>query len=97
MASPPHRDKAQFAAVGAIGMMLFGVLLFAANDTLGKWLVGAYTVGQLMLVRSASGLLVMFPFIRRVGPAAFLRPPRPGLQLVRVAFSTVESSLFSGP
>jgi len=75
-------------------MMLLGVLLFAVNDTLGKWLVGAYTVGQLVLVRSIAGLCVLAPFIHRTGPYAFLRPPRPGLQLLRVVFSTLETSLF---
>ena len=94
MASLLRRDNAPVAAAGAIGIMLFGVLLFAVNDTLGKWLVGAYTVGQLMLVRSVSGLIAMSPAIRRVGPAAFLRPQRPGLQVLRVVFSTLESSLF---
>lgn len=77
-----------------IAMMLLGVLLFAVNDTLGKWLVGAYTVGQLVLVRSIAGLCVLAPFIHRTGPYAFLRPPRPGLQLLRVVFSTLETSLF---
>lgn len=81
-------------ATGGIAMMLLGVLLFAVNDTLGKWLVGAYTVGQLLLVRSIAGLCVMAPFIRRAGPYAFLRAPRSGLQLLRVAFSTLETSLF---
>jgi S-adenosylmethionine uptake transporter len=81
-------------ATSGIAMMLLGVLLFAVNDTLGKWLVGAFTVGQLLLVRSIAGLCVLAPFIRRTGPYAFLRPARPGLQLLRVAFSTLESSLF---
>ena len=81
-------------ATGGIAMMLLGVLLFAVNDTLGKWLVGAYTVGQLLLVRSIAGFCVLAPFIRRTGPYAFLRPSRPGLQLLRVAFSTLETSLF---
>nr|WP_245215154.1 DMT family transporter [Pararoseomonas indoligenes] len=74
--------------------MLLGVLLFAVNDTLGKWLVGSYTVGQLLLVRSAAGLCAMAPSIRRAGPHAFSRAPRPALQLLRIAFSTLESSLF---
>ena len=75
-------------------MMLLGVLLFAANDALGKFLVGTYAVGQLLLVRSAAGLLVLSPFIRRAGPIAFRRAPRPGLQALRAAFSTLESALF---
>jgi S-adenosylmethionine uptake transporter len=81
-------------ATGGIAMMLLGVLLFAVNDTLGKWLVGAYAVGQLLLVRSIAGLCALAPFIYRVGPYAFLHPPRPGLQLLRVVFSTLEGSLF---
>jgi drug/metabolite transporter (DMT)-like permease len=79
---------------GGIAMMLLGVLLFAVNDTLGKWLVGAYTVGQLLLVRSISGLCVMAPFIRRAGPYAFLQAPRRDLQFLRIIFSTLETSLF---
>nr|WP_256476236.1 DMT family transporter [Siccirubricoccus soli] len=75
-------------------MMLLGVLLFAVNDTLGKWLVGAYAVGQLLLVRSIAGLCAMAPFIRTLGPYAFLRAPRPGLQLLRAIFSTLEGALF---
>ena len=81
-------------ATGGIVMMLLGVLLFAVNDTLGKWLVGAYSVGQLMLVRSIAGLCAMAPFIHRTGPYAFLQAPRPWLQLLRVVFSTLEGSLF---
>lgn len=81
-------------AAGGVAMMLLGVLLFAVNDTLGKWLVGAYTVGQLLLVRSIAGLCAMAPFIRKAGPHAFLRAPRPGLQLLRVVFSTLEGALF---
>jgi drug/metabolite transporter (DMT)-like permease len=48
----------------------------------------------LLLVRSISGLCVMAPFIWRAGPHAFLGSGRPGLQLLRVCFSTLESALF---
>jgi len=77
-----------------IGMMLLGIMLFAANDALGKWLVGAYTVGQLVLVRSVAGLAIMAPAIRRTGPRPFRRIQRPVLQAVRVALSTLETALF---
>jgi S-adenosylmethionine uptake transporter len=75
-------------------MMLIGVLLFAVNDTLGKWLVGTYTVGQLLFVRSVSGLCALAPFIIREGGASFVRVPRPGLHLLRLMFSTLETALF---
>jgi len=75
-------------------MMLLGILMFAVNDTLGKWLVGGYSVGQLLLVRTAAGLLVMAPLILRTGRGRFRHPPRPRLQLLRVGLSTAESGLF---
>ena len=86
----PQRQQ----AARGIAMMLLGVLLFAVNDTLGKWLVGTYAVGQLMLVRSVAGLCVVAPFIRRAGAFAFAGAPRPGLQLLRAVFSVLESALF---
>ncbi|WP_245624439.1 DMT family transporter [Belnapia moabensis] len=90
----PHTGAEPVRATGGIAMMLLGVMLFAINDTLGKWLVGAYSVGQLFLVRSIAGLCVMAPFAWRTGAQAFLRPQRPGLQLLRIVFSTMEGSLF---
>lgn len=83
----------QSAAAG-IATMLLGVLLFAVNDTLGKWLVGTYAVGQLMLVRGVAGLCVMAPFIWRAGAPAFMRAPQPGLQVLRAILSVLEASLF---
>ncbi len=77
-----------------IGMMLLGIMLFAANDALGKWLVGGYTVGQLVLVRSVAGLAIMAPAIRRTGLRPFRRVQRPILQAVRVVLSTLETALF---
>jgi len=88
------RFLSQGGNAAGIAMMLAGVMLFAVNDTLGKWLVGAYTVGQLLLVRSIAGLCVMAPFIHRAGQHAFLGTSRPWLQLLRVGFSTLESALF---
>ncbi|MGA0598314.1 DMT family transporter [Enterovirga sp. CN4-39] len=81
-------------AAAGIAMMLLGVLLFAVNDTLGKWLVGTYAVGQLLLVRSISGLCAMAPFIARTERSSFVRVPRPRLQLLRILFSTMETALF---
>lgn len=81
-------------ATAGMAMMLLGVLFFAFNDTLGKWLVSTYTVGQLLLMRSIAGLCAMAPFIGRAGPRIFHQAPRPGLQFVRVIFSTLETALF---
>src|SRR5262249_11591983 len=40
------------AAAAGIALMIAGIFLFAVNDTLGKWLVATYSVGQVLLVRS---------------------------------------------
>lgn len=93
MSLSPELPQRQDAARGVV-MMLLGVLLFAVNDTLGKWLVGTYAVGQLMLVRSVAGLCVLAPFIWRAGVFGFVGAPRPGLQLLRAALSVLEASLF---
>lgn len=74
--------------------MLGGILLFALNDVMGKWLLATYTVGQLLLIRSLAALAVLAPFIWREGVASFKAAPRPGLQLLRVLFSTLEVAGF---
>ncbi|MFC3125007.1 DMT family transporter [Pseudoroseomonas globiformis] len=94
MSAFPRPGAVLAGNMGGVIMMLLGVLLFAVNDALGKWLVGGYAVGQLLLVRSIAGLCFLAPFIRRTSPEAFLRPQRPGLQMLRVVFSTLETSLF---
>lgn len=75
-------------------MMLLGVFVFATNDALGKWLVGAFSPGELQFVRSVAGLAFMAPAIARTGVATFRYAPRPGLQATRVALSAAESVLF---
>lgn len=77
-----------------IGMMLLGVFLFATNDALGKWLVGNFSPGELLFVRSIAGFAIMAPAMRRTGAARFTRSPRRGLQALRVALSAAESVLF---
>lgn len=77
-----------------IAMMLIGIFFFALNDALGKWLVATYSVGQLLLVRSAAGLVFLAPFIKREGWRAFRDAPRPFIQLLRPVFATVEVACF---
>jgi drug/metabolite transporter (DMT)-like permease len=83
----------QHAALG-IALMLAGIFLFAVNDALGKWLMATYSVGQVLLIRSAAALAVLAPFVWREGFATFTGAPRPGLQVLRVLFSTLEVAGF---
>lgn len=92
----PDLRRAALAAgtTGGILMMLLAMLIFAANDSLAKWLIGSFHVGQILVLRSVAGLVVLAPFLVRLGPAPLRRAPRPGLQLLRVALSTLEVALF---
>jgi drug/metabolite transporter (DMT)-like permease len=82
------------ATLAGIVMMLLGILLFSLNDVMGKWLVATYTVGQVLLLRSAAALLVIAPFVVKQGIRRTLRPERPGLQMLRVALGSCEVALF---
>lgn len=75
-------------------MMLLGILLFSINDVMGKWLVATYTVGQVLLLRSAAALVVIAPFVVKQGLSRTLRPDRPLLQALRVALGSCEVALF---
>ncbi len=92
--SATTRAGRQDHAVAGISLMLAGIFFFAANDAMGKFLVATFSVGQVLLVRSIAALVVLAPFIRREGLAAFTGAPRPWLQVVRAAFATFEVACF---
>jgi drug/metabolite transporter (DMT)-like permease len=86
-------SSAQTTLAG-IGLMLAGVFVFSLNDAIGKWLVGSYSVGEILLCRSAIGLALLLPFIQRAGLRAFTAAPRPGLQMLRIVLGVAEVALF---
>jgi drug/metabolite transporter (DMT)-like permease len=75
-------------------LMLLGMALFSLNDALGKWLVASHSVGQVLLIRSGAALVVLLPFLWSFGLSRLVRIERPGLQAVRVVFSTTEVFCF---
>ena len=77
-----------------MAMMLLGILLFALNDVLGKWLVATYSVGQVLLIRSAAALLILWPFLWKGGFRPLLSLQRPGMQAMRVILSSAEVYCF---
>src|SRR6516165_11589479 len=90
----PPAGHAADSPVAGMALMLAGTALFSLNDALGKWLVASYSVGELLLVRSVAGLILLAPLVHRAGIAAFTTAPRRGLQLVRVVLSTAEVAMF---
>lgn len=75
-------------------LMLVGMFLFSLNDAVGKWLVASYGVGQVLLIRSLAALIVLAPFIWAFGVVRLVRVERPGVQALRVVFSTAEVFCF---
>jgi drug/metabolite transporter (DMT)-like permease len=74
--------------------MLLGIVIFCFNDALGKWLVARYSVGELLVVRSAAALVILIPFLRNAGVGVFLAAPRPALQVARIVVSAFEVAMF---
>jgi drug/metabolite transporter (DMT)-like permease len=77
-----------------IGLMLIGMLLFSLNDAMGKWLVATYSVGQVLLIRSLFALVILIPFIWKLGLPRLFGVEKPGLQALRVGFATAEVFCF---
>jgi drug/metabolite transporter (DMT)-like permease len=87
-----HSDE-RSARLAGIGLMLFSIFMFSFGDALGKYMVGTYAVGQLLLLRACAALLVLSPLIWK-HRAEFVRLERPRLQLLRVILSTLEVAAF---
>src|SRR5689334_17603745 len=93
-ASSVQQTSQRPTALAGIGFMLVAVFLFALNSAVGKWFVANYPVGEFMLIRSCFTLLFLSPFIWRAGRTAFMKAPRPGLQVLRVLLGSVEVAMF---
>ena len=90
----PLTTAARSATIAGIGLMVLGIFLFCCNDALGKWLLGTYSVWQMLLIRSVAALVLLSPLIVRAGNASFTNAPRRALQVVRVIMSVTESIMF---
>ncbi len=81
------------ARLAGIALMLASVGMFAFGDTVGKYIVATYSVGQLMFLRACAALALLAPVIWRQR-AEFRRIERPWLQFLRLIFSTFEIAAF---
>ena len=70
------------ARLAGIALMLASVCMFAFGDTLGKYIVATYSVGQLMLLRACAALVLLAPSMWRQR-AEFRQIERPWLQFLR--------------
>jgi S-adenosylmethionine uptake transporter len=77
----------------AVGLFSAGIFLFAVNDAIGKWLVTAYPVGQILLVRTLGAALFLVPLLVRY-PASRKRPAQLGLHLLRILLMAGDTFAF---
>jgi drug/metabolite transporter (DMT)-like permease len=95
MSAPASQPSAtSTATTTAVLAMLLGMLMFSLNDTIGKWMVTTYSVGQLLFLRSLVAVIVLLPFMWRIGLKQVLFVERPVLQIIRVILSTAEVYAF---
>ncbi|MGT2439884.1 DMT family transporter [Bradyrhizobium betae] len=81
------------ARLAGIALMLLSIFMFSFGDAMGKFLVGTYSVGQLLFLRACAALLLLSPMIW-TQRHQFLHLERPRLQLFRVVLSTLEVAAF---
>lgn len=81
------------ARLAGIALMVLSIFMFSFGDAMGKFLVGTYSVGQLLFLRACAALLLLAPLIWRQRHD-FVRMERPWLQLLRVTLSTLEVAAF---
>ncbi|MHC4046941.1 DMT family transporter [Bradyrhizobium sp. 23AC] len=81
------------ARLAGIGLMVLSIFMFSFGDAMGKFLVGTYSVGQLLFLRACAALLLLAPLIWRQRHD-FVRLEQPWLQLFRVVLSTLEVAAF---
>jgi drug/metabolite transporter (DMT)-like permease len=81
------------ARLAGIGLMLFSIFMFSFSDALGKFLVGTYSVGQLLWLRAFAALVVLSPMVWR-NRAQFLQLERLWLQGLRITLATFEVAAF---
>ena len=81
------------ARLAGIGLMLLGVWMFSFGDALGKYIVGTYSLWQLLWLRACASFVLLAPLIWR-HRRNFLQLERPWLQFLRVILSTLEVAAF---
>lgn len=78
-----------------ITYMVVAMLLFTINDTIGKWLVTDYPVGQLLALRSAAALVVLGILVwRQRASLHFGKPDKPVIHAMRLVFAVLEPVCF---
>lgn len=81
-----------------ITFMLVAMVLFTINDTIGKWLVASYPVGELIALRSLAALIVLGFLIWKTRTPVHIvhlaRLDQPVLHILRIVLAVAEVGCF---
>lgn len=73
---------------------MLAMLCFAGMDSISKFLVADYAVGQMMWIRYALLCVFAWFIVRRRGLRLALKTRRPGLQILRSLIAVIEGGMF---
>ena len=93
MSAPTSQTSVSSGSTAVLAMLL-GMLMFSVNDVMGKWLVATYSVGQLLFLRSFAAMIVLLPFVWKLGFRELFFVERPLLQAIRAILATAEVFAF---
>lgn len=91
---PIFPPRALSASATSVLAMLVGMLMFSINDVMGKMMVSTYSVGQLLFIRSLAALIILMPFVWKLGWRELFIVERPLLQILRAVLATAEVFAF---
>lgn len=80
--------------LAGIALMGAAFCIFALTGAIAKLVLPSYSVGQVILFRSVTALIVLLPFLIREGATAIRAMSRPKLQFARVLISVGEVAMF---
>jgi drug/metabolite transporter (DMT)-like permease len=95
--TPATANPAGARAVGnaaGIALMLAGTFVFIVNDTLGKWMVADYAVGQMLAFRCLASIVILAPLWWRAGLRSVFVVRRPWRHALRLALIIVDVCCF---
>jgi drug/metabolite transporter (DMT)-like permease len=94
----PARLRRAFSGLhptsAAVLILLTSMLLFTANDVIGKWLTSSYSTSQLVFCRSLAALVILTPFLWRAGGRKLFVVEKPLTMAIRATLTVVDSFAF---
>jgi len=87
----PSRPQDAMAGIGLTALSFF---VFSGANVAAKWVMTDFPVGETLFVRSAVTLLLLAPFLRWRDFAIMRAVGHPGLHLLRMGGSVVDSSSY---